>query len=193
MLIIGNGHIVRISVARKPNRSPFQHFDASSRQKCVQFTQRLALSSTLAIRRWSNSDTAGEHATVNETERQPLRNNRIVDEYRRYTRRYALEIHPLVSRSSSSRGISVRATTKKPSGELEKFLCCAKYILTETRESLGRRTWTTLVLYIISLCALCTAGSFDKARARWLLLVRGGARVHGCPGVAGGWLQYDGR
>jgi len=62
---------------------------------------------------------------------------------------------------------SVRAAmTKEPSDELEKFLCYAKCILTETR---GRRVWTTLVLYIISLCALCTAGSFDKAR---LLLVR---------------------
>lgn len=69
------------------------------------------------------------------------------------------------SRFSLSGGKSA-TTTKELSGELEEFLCYAKCILTETRESLGRRAWTTLVLYIISLCALCTAESFDKELAR---------------------------
>lgn len=50
------------------------------------------------------------------------------------------------------------------------FLCYTKCILTETPESLGRQAWTTLVLYITTLCALCTAGSFDKAHARLLLI-----------------------
>lgn len=76
------------------------------------------------------------------------------------------------SRFSLSGGESVRATTtKESSGELEEFLCYAKCILTETREPLGRRAWTTLVLYIISLCALCTAGSFDKELALDFLLL----------------------
>lgn len=125
-------------------------------RKCVQLTPRVRIEIILVPR--ANTQKRLAQLTKRNNDRAGVLSTSITDT--------AVSRENRSSRFSLSGGKSVRATTTKESGELEEFLCYAKCILTETREPLDRRAWTTLVLYIISLCALCTAGSFDKELAR---------------------------